>query len=77
MVSLKLCIFIISVNKIFCADNSPFIKTRFGGIIGYLKKSFIGKKYTAFEGIPYAHPPIGKRRFQVNTRILFIRRVRE
>lgn len=33
--------------------------------MGHLMKSYEGRTITAFEGIPYAKPPVGELRFQV------------
>ncbi|XP_053988368.1 carboxylic ester hydrolase-like [Hylaeus volcanicus] len=40
------------------------VETPLGGVIGSYKISHYGRKYKAFEGIPYAQPPLGKLRFQ-------------
>lgn len=37
-----------------------------GIVEGYVKQSFYGKKFYAFEGIPYARPPVGEYRFKVS-----------
>lgn len=36
-----------------------------GKLVGELRTSFSGMPYGAFEGIPYARSPVGKRRFRV------------
>lgn len=66
MILLHLFIAISSISAIFCDDNFPLVQTHLGKIKGHLKKSYTGRKYEAFEGIPYAQPPIGERRFQVS-----------
>lgn len=43
-----------------------------GSVQGYYKKSFDKRTYTAFEGIPYAKPPIGDLRFRVSCIIIKI-----
>jgi len=45
--------------------SAPRVKTPLGGLKGYYKVSQNGRKYEAYEGIPYALPPIGKLRFKV------------
>ncbi|XP_017753075.1 PREDICTED: venom carboxylesterase-6-like [Eufriesea mexicana] len=45
-------------------DQYPRASTIMGTIRGYHKISRHGRKYEAFEGIPYAQPPVGKLRFQ-------------
>ncbi|KYQ46763.1 Venom carboxylesterase-6 [Trachymyrmex zeteki] len=44
--------------------TAPRVKTPLGGLKGYYKVSQNGRKYEAYEGIPYALPPIGKLRFK-------------
>ncbi|KAG5329496.1 EST6 protein, partial [Acromyrmex charruanus] len=44
--------------------SAPKVKTPLGGLKGYYKVSQNGRKYEAYEGIPYALPPIGKLRFK-------------
>jgi len=45
--------------------SAPRVKIPLGGLKGYYKVSQNGRKYEAYEGIPYALPPIGKLRFKV------------
>ncbi|XP_020285973.1 venom carboxylesterase-6-like [Pseudomyrmex gracilis] len=45
-------------------ETSPRVKTPLGGIKGYYKTSQNGRKYEAYEGIPYALPPTKKLRFK-------------
>lgn len=47
------------------ADNVPRVKTPNGVVVGHYKTSYNGRKFTAFEGIPYAKKPIGALRFEV------------
>jgi len=47
----------------------PRVKTPLGGLRGYYKISQNDRKYEAYEGIPYALPPIGKLRFKVHSQI--------
>ena len=63
-------IFIINFILIGClcisrANQVPKVKTPLGGIQGYYKVSQNGRQYEAYEGIPYALPPVGKLRFKV------------
>lgn len=55
---------ILLCSFIFADALKPLVKTPLGKIKGYHKLSFNGRQYRAFEGIPYALPPIGKLRFQ-------------
>ncbi|KAL7286274.1 hypothetical protein TKK_0019450 [Trichogramma kaykai] len=43
---------------------SPQVTTQNGRIVGHIRQSFIGEPYEAYEGIPYALPPTGDRRFE-------------
>ncbi|XP_063972094.1 venom carboxylesterase-6-like isoform X2 [Diachasmimorpha longicaudata] len=45
-------------------DVDPIVKTPLGKLKGYYKASFKGRQFRAFEGIPYAKPPVGKLRFE-------------
>lgn len=47
------------------ADNVPRVKTPNGMVVGHYKTSYNGRKFAAFEGIPYAKKPIGALRFEV------------
>lgn len=42
------------------------VNTTYGLLRGTEVKSRYGKVIAAFHGIPFAKPPVGKRRFQVN-----------
>ncbi|KAK0072188.1 hypothetical protein PV326_000320, partial [Microctonus aethiopoides] len=59
---LSLIIFanVIYVNSL----DDPIVKTPLGKISGYIRKSFKGREYQVFEGVPYAQVPIGALRFQ-------------
>lgn len=46
-------------------ETAPRVKTPLGALKGYYKITQNGRKYEAYEGIPYALPPIGKLRFKV------------
>lgn len=65
MIVLYLFIAFSLIDVIFSTNNSPIVKVHLGTIKGYYKESYEGKKYEAYEGIPYAKPPVGNRRFQV------------
>ncbi|XP_031840747.1 juvenile hormone esterase [Nomia melanderi] len=45
-------------------EDAPRVKTPLGSVRGYYKLSANGRQYEAYEGIPYALPPIGKLRFK-------------
>ncbi|KAJ8673056.1 hypothetical protein QAD02_004317 [Eretmocerus hayati] len=44
--------------------SNPVVETPLGTIFGYFKMSENGRRYAAFEGIPYAMPPVGELRFE-------------
>ena len=45
---------------------------KLGELYGHHKNSSKGRQYVAFEGIPYALPPVGKLRFEVLNIFIFI-----
>lgn len=47
-------------------SSFPRVITPLGEIEGYYKTSFGGRRFEAYEGIPYAQPPTGELRFKVN-----------
>lgn len=47
-------------------DKFPTVWTNTGVIQGFDMGTMNGRKIAAFEGIPYAEPPVGKLRFQVS-----------
>lgn len=46
-------------------DDLPEVDTPLGRVRGYWKTSMDGRTHAAFEGIPYAKPPVGDLRFEV------------
>lgn len=44
----------------------PKVKTLNGVVVGHHRKSYNGRIYSAFEGIPYARKPVGQLRFEVS-----------
>ncbi|KAG7188023.1 hypothetical protein KM043_015769 [Ampulex compressa] len=48
---------------------SPLAKTPLGSVRGYYKISENGRSYEAYEGIPFALPPVGKLRFKDPQRV--------
>lgn len=52
----------LDINK---TPNGPTVQTTLGGVRGFYDYSQNGRKYIAFEGIPYAQPPTGDLRFRV------------
>lgn len=48
-------------------DESPTVKTKSGELLGKISTTFLDKrKFYAFQGIPYAKPPLGLLRFRVS-----------
>nr|XP_050870056.1 venom carboxylesterase-6-like [Vespula vulgaris] len=67
MISLKLLIILTILGLtgiVHTEEIAPRVKTPSGGIQGYYKISANGRSYEAYEGIPYAIPPVGKLRFK-------------
>ncbi|XP_057321823.1 venom carboxylesterase-6-like [Microplitis mediator] len=56
-------IFVCLIAGVLAGDESS-VKLSLGKIRGYYKKSFNGRLYRAFEGVPYARPPVGELRFR-------------
>ena len=48
------------------SSDEVIIKTKYGEIKGFTSKTREGRAYSSFRNIPYAQPPTGKLRFQVN-----------
>ncbi|GAB1859692.1 Carboxylic ester hydrolase [Camponotus japonicus] len=64
---LRLLIVLLYLNLVILVNSNetaPRVKTPLGGLKGYYKISQYGRKYEAYEGIPYALPPVGKLRFK-------------
>ncbi|KAJ8920753.1 hypothetical protein NQ315_004893, partial [Exocentrus adspersus] len=61
---------IISVNALLVlritiyAQEDPVVKTKYGMVKGRIDYSTSGRPFYAFQGIPYAEPPIGNLRFK-------------
>ncbi|XP_058800337.1 carboxylic ester hydrolase-like [Phymastichus coffea] len=64
MLYFSLLILIINLAFTYSNTEYPSVKTPLGKIRGYYKISENGNLYEAYEGIPYARPPIGKLRFR-------------
>jgi len=45
----------------------PIVSTKTGTVQGFPMKTFFGRSIYAFEGIPFAEPPIGNLRFRVSS----------
>lgn len=48
----------------FAAEDGPYVDTSLGRISGFYRSSYEGRIFSAFEGIPYAKPPVGDLRFE-------------
>jgi len=48
------------------SNQFPVVEIESGPISGILSKTWKGRTIYSFQGIPYATPPVGKLRFQVN-----------
>lgn len=60
-----LCFILVELLGICRGNEGPKVKVSLGEIKGHFKFSENGKKFEAFEGIPYAKPPVGELRFKV------------
>ncbi|EFN71638.1 Esterase FE4 [Camponotus floridanus] len=63
----RLLIVLLCLNLAIIANSdetAPRVKTLSGALKGYYRISQYGRKYEAYEGIPYALPPVGKLRFK-------------
>ncbi|KAK9729296.1 Carboxylesterase family [Popillia japonica] len=62
----KLILFLIIVTYISesCSDKAPLIEISNGWLQGTFQKSYNGRIFSSFEGVPFAAPPIGKLRFE-------------
>lgn len=65
----KLFLLLIIHQTLAFPYDSPVTLVSNGYIRGSYKNSFNGRRYRAFEGIPYAVPPVGNLRFEVNFRV--------
>ncbi|XP_050303276.1 juvenile hormone esterase-like [Anthonomus grandis grandis] len=61
----KLLVLFNVVNFIFCDDLT--VTTKYGQVKGRIQTMLDNSTYYAWQGIPYAAPPIGKLRFQAPT----------
>ncbi|CAH2002361.1 unnamed protein product [Acanthoscelides obtectus] len=65
---LRACVLYLCFVGIKClvttVNDHPQVETKLGKVEGTWRTSFNGRKYAAFEGIPYAKPPIGDLRFE-------------
>lgn len=56
---------LITNSVIVIKANEPIVKIRNGQLLGSYMYTKNGRKFSAFQGIPYAKPPLGELRFQV------------
>ncbi|GLV38034.1 Esterase 6 [Carabus blaptoides fortunei] len=49
---------------VHCVDERPIVKTENGLVRGVYRNSRKGRQFAAFEGVPYAQPPVGDLRFK-------------
>ncbi|KAI7815092.1 carboxylesterase, partial [Rhyzopertha dominica] len=48
----------------YCLATAPEVRTKYGTVRGTHARSYEGKTFSVFEGIPYAKPPVGSLRFE-------------
>lgn len=63
-----LAILAVNCENIDQNSSNPLITLSLGKIEGTLDSSLNGRTFYAFQGVPYALPPIGEHRFQVTIR---------
>jgi carboxylesterase type B len=61
----RFCLVLLALAAASAEDIS--VKTNKGSVNGMREDLEGGKYYYAFKGIPYAKPPVGKLRFQVDS----------
>lgn len=54
------------------AEDVPLVDTEHGRISGIVERSMEGQQFYSFYGIPYAKPPLGKLRFKVIQKEIYI-----
>lgn len=69
MRSLLVSIFFLGLSQTLSGASlfgkKPKVLTRSGLVTGIYEKSYHGRPYAAYKGIPYAEPPTGSKRFEV------------
>lgn len=61
------CFVLITVIVSRCSGSEhPEVNTPLGKVRGYYRTSDGGRNISAFEGVPFAKPPIGELRFEVS-----------
>lgn len=61
---LYIALFFLMNSLLFSRETSPVIQTTHGKIRGTVLKSLYDELFYAFDGIPYAVPPLGTLRFR-------------
>lgn len=59
-------LFVQFVHTFAQKNDVPFVFIEDGALIGSYRQTLEGKPYAAFEGIPYAAPPLEDLRFMVS-----------
>ena len=61
-----LCIVVLYIFTIAFSTSQPEVTIRQGVVRGLYKTTISGRRFSSFEGIPYALPVEGKYRFEVS-----------
>lgn len=62
----NILLFFLLTVRLSKSDEGPIVTTSLGKIKGHYRVSYNENKYEAYEGIPFALPPVGPRRFEVS-----------
>lgn len=60
-----ICMYWSYLFSVTLAQEKPLIEISNGLLEGTLRKSYNGRIFSSFEGVPYAGPPVGEFRFEV------------
>ncbi|XP_031348755.1 venom carboxylesterase-6-like [Photinus pyralis] len=68
---MRLLVVLLHITYLLAFESrAPLVRTSLGNIRGYHKYSLEGRRFSAFEGIPYGQPPVGDFRFEAPRNVL-------
>lgn len=65
MLVLKIIFFIVLIKCAY-SDDPLLVSTSLGKVTGHYKTTRANIRYKAYEGVPFAQPPVGEKRFLVS-----------